>query len=325
MKINLRSTKYLVAAVAAFGSSISSPAVAKAVTPTKTVTNSNSEKAKISTLSQSSQKSLSEAISWANSVRGLSIDFDGAYGAQCVDLPMAYSNYLFGTRILGNATDYPYNDYTGFKRLSKEQSKPQAGDIAIWIGGSSGHVGIVIASTGDSFTTLEQNVSGNVSVQEYSRNTSGLYGQDFWGVQRPMLNTEDSIPTVSNKVYRLYNISSGDHYFTTDKEEVKKIIFEGYQYEKTVFSTVTSGVPVYCVYNKVTGEHIYTTEASEVKEYIEKGWNDEGIAWEAPTKGKDVFRLYNSEKNSHLFTSDDNEIKVLLKEGWVKEKVAFKE
>ncbi len=99
-------------------------------------------------------KSQSEAISWVQSQNGSAIDYDGVYGAQCVDLIKAYYNYLEGYATYGNAVDYTWNDLpSGWYRTSS----PSAGDIVVWgagaylgkygyyADGTYGHVGIVTA------------------------------------------------------------------------------------------------------------------------------------------------------------------------------------
>ena len=99
-------------------------------------------------------KTQSEAISWVQSQNGKSIDYDGAYGAQCVDLIKAYYNYLEGYATSGNAVDYTWNSLpSGWYRTSS----PSAGDVVVWgagaymgksgyyADGTFGHVGVVTA------------------------------------------------------------------------------------------------------------------------------------------------------------------------------------
>lgn len=111
-----------------------------------------------------------EAVAWVKSQIGKYLDYDGAYGAQCVDLIKYYYAYLgngkYGT---GNATNYQSNALpSGWKRV---KSDPQPGDVIVWGGGTKGsagwtvseygHVGIVIAVNGDKLTTVEQNINGS--------------------------------------------------------------------------------------------------------------------------------------------------------------------
>jgi len=265
---------------------------------------------------------LSQAISWSASTNGASIDADGANGAQCVDLTMAYSQYLFGYTMMGYASDYSVTDYPGFTRLSKEQAAPQAGDIAVWVGGY-GHVGIVTHSDGVTFTTMEQNVSGAPFVRPFTHNQGDYYGLTFWGVQRPNLVEEKEIPEEANGIYRLYNATNGDHLYTTDRNEAQSLQANGWSFDGVFFKKLSSGVPVYRMYNPATGEHFYTINTEETNQMVTNGWNNEGLAWYAPTSGMDVYRLTNASGN-HVWTTNANEVSELSALGWTNEGVAFK-
>jgi len=270
-----------------------------------------------------SSKDLTQALAWANSQKGKALDIDGN-GAECVDLTMYYSDFLFGVRTSGNGADYASRTYTGFTRLSKTETLPQAGDIAVWTVGY-GHVGIVIASSGSSFTTLEQNVSGVRTVQQYSRTTGALGNLTFWGVQRPSLKANSPVPTITNGVYRLYNLSNGDHYYTTNRAEAESLRTSGLQYDGVFFYCASSGTQVYRAYNPNSGEHFYTTNSAEITNLVNAGWKNEGNAWKAPTSGNNVIRLYNPAANGkHLWTTSQAEITSLVNAGWRNEGTAFK-
>ena len=106
-------------------------------------------------------------VNWAKNNLYRWIDMDGMYGAQCVDLTMAYSQYFGNYRMFGNAIDYLKNPLPkGWRRYLKGQSTIAPGDIAIWQWGSwdiYGHVGIVIKVQGNIITSVEQNVDGTPS------------------------------------------------------------------------------------------------------------------------------------------------------------------
>ena len=55
---------------------------------------------------KATSKTSDEAINWVKSQVGNSIDADGAYGAQCVDLIRAYYNFLGVAQVRGNGCDY---------------------------------------------------------------------------------------------------------------------------------------------------------------------------------------------------------------------------
>ena len=112
-------------------------------------------------------KTQAEAVSWAESQIGNSLDYDGAYGAQCVDLIFYYYRFLGKTVVGGNGCDYAYNSLpSGWSRIPYSSGvTPQPGDIAVWTvsdsGNSAGHVAIVTSSgTSSYFVAVDQNWNG---------------------------------------------------------------------------------------------------------------------------------------------------------------------
>ena len=72
----------------------------------------------------------SEAVAWAQSQLGKALDYDGQYGAQCVDLICYYYQYLGTTSPGGNAEAYRRNNLpSGWIRV---YGNYQPGDIAVW-------------------------------------------------------------------------------------------------------------------------------------------------------------------------------------------------
>lgn len=109
-------------------------------------------------------------------------DFDGRYGAQCVDLVQFYNRDVVRARFMstpfsGGAKDiwwtYDASRYTKVARTSA----PRKGDVAIWgpgvYGGSYGHIAIVLGDAGSSIRTLTQN-PGATKVANLSK--AGLLG-----------------------------------------------------------------------------------------------------------------------------------------------------
>lgn len=112
-----------------------------------------------------------EAVSWAESQIGKPLDYDGAWGAQCVDLIMYYYSYLGQSIQYGNAEAYRYNLLpSGWSRYTYNSSVVlQPGDIAVWKPGADnlnmGHVGIItsawsVVSSEPEFTCVDQNAYG---------------------------------------------------------------------------------------------------------------------------------------------------------------------
>ena len=108
--------------------------------------------------------SSTEAVQWAEAQIGQSLDYDGAYGAQCVDLVAYYYAYLGTTTPGGNAIDYASNQLpTGWSRV---YGSYMAGDIIVWyanhscsscITGQNGHIAIVTSVNGSTLNVVDQN------------------------------------------------------------------------------------------------------------------------------------------------------------------------
>ena len=96
-----------------------------------------------------------EAVNWAISQIGQKLDYDGVYGAQCVDLIKYYYAYLGVSPVTGNGADYAYNSLpAGWTRIQNYSGFiPQPGDIAVWTGGY-GHVSIVTSSDSVGFNSI---------------------------------------------------------------------------------------------------------------------------------------------------------------------------
>ena len=125
--------------------------------------------------------SQSEALNWLHNAVGVSIDFDGAYGAQCVDLLKAYYDYLGVGAQHGNAQDYRSNFLPeGWQRI--EGAEPMPGDILIYIGGTYGHVAVYESD----YSTYHQNWGVPYVINMTDRAYNAISpGRAYWGVVRP--------------------------------------------------------------------------------------------------------------------------------------------
>ena len=91
------------------------------------------------------------------------INYDGAYGNQCVDVYDQYCKEVVGCRVIliPGAKDIWANYPTeAFVKIPNTPSGvPQKGDVMIWgtAVGTYGHVGIVISANVNSFTSFDQN------------------------------------------------------------------------------------------------------------------------------------------------------------------------
>ena len=140
-----------------------------------------------------------EAVEWAIAQVGKALDYDGAYGAQCVDLIKYYYAYLGEKPVRGNGKDYATNALPGgWSRIQYYYGfVPEPGDIAVWTtgGGGYGHVAIITYADENGFRSIDQNIAGTTGCVAMSRSYSNL-----WGVVRPdfpdteLMNGEIYVP-----------------------------------------------------------------------------------------------------------------------------------
>ena len=123
-----------------------------------------------------------EAINWVKSICGQSLDKDGAYGAQCVDLILAYYDYLGVPRSSGNGKDYATNSLpSGWSRV--QGGTPQKGDILVYGASNDNPYGHVAIYESDN-STYHQNFNNKQSVVKVTYKYNGL-SNPYWGYIRP--------------------------------------------------------------------------------------------------------------------------------------------
>ena len=140
---------------------------------------------------------------------------------------------------------------------------------------------------------------------------------------------EKESPAPSDKVqmYRLYNPNSGEHFYTSSKEEKEMLLKAGWTDEGDGFlAPVESKTPIYRLYNPNVGDHHYTSSTEERDMLVKAGWKAEGIGWYADdAEGMPMYRLYNPNAvtGTHHYTSSEEEQKHLISLGWVDEGIGF--
>jgi hypothetical protein len=118
---------------------------------------------------------------------GKYIDFDGAYGAQCMDLLHQYVVEVLGLtdhRILAApAAKDLYNNFDNifgkefFERIpNTPDGVPQAGDIVIWGYRPYGHVAIFIEGDVNSFRSMDQNYPSGSPCHIQDHNYNNVLG-----------------------------------------------------------------------------------------------------------------------------------------------------
>lgn len=127
-------------------------------------------------------KTADDAIAWVRSKLGQELDYDGVYGAQCVDLIAYYYQFLGQRAPGGNAVAYSWNALpAGWQRLKNAQL--QKGDILVYGWSASNPLGHVAIYEADR-VTYHQNIDGKQYVRQVSYRYNGL-GNPYWGVIRP--------------------------------------------------------------------------------------------------------------------------------------------
>lgn len=119
---------------------------------------------------------------------GKATDYDGTYGAQCVDLIKLYLDKVFGIKAgsWGNAMYYWLNFakraplVSAFSRISNTASfVPKKGDIMVWngnVGGGAGHVAICTGEGNTSeFYSYDQNWNGK-EMHKVKHDYDDVYG-----------------------------------------------------------------------------------------------------------------------------------------------------
>lgn len=128
-------------------------------------------------------------------------------------------------------------------------------------------------------------------------------------------------------MYRLYNLDSGEHFYTASQDERQALIGLGWKDEETAWiSPIHSDTPVYRLYNLNSGDHHYTTNKEERDQLIALGWKDEEVGWySASEDGVPVYRQFNpnAQSGSHNFTVLAEENDILQESGWIQEGIAW--
>ena len=130
-------------------------------------------------------------------------------------------------------------------------------------------------------------------------------------------------------VYRLYNKSTGEHFYTASADESNHLRSVGWKYEGTGWEAFTTGDPVYRLYNPNNGgDHYYTANADEANKLVALGWRWDNNAQPVFYSGGnyDLYVEYNpnAKSGAHNYTTNASEHNALLSMGWTHGAVAWK-
>jgi hypothetical protein len=124
-------------------------------------------------------------------------------------------------------------------------------------------------------------------------------------------------PASTTPLYRLFNPSNGDHFYTTSAAERDGAVANfGYTSEGIacyVFGSSASGTtPLYRLFNPNNGDHFYTTSAAERDGAVANfGYTSEGIACyvfgSSASGTAPLYRLFNPHNGDHFYTTSEAE------------------
>lgn len=133
-----------------------------------------------------------------------------------------------------------------------------------------------------------------------------------------------------NPVYRLYNVNTGEHFYTTNEVEYEYLQANGWSDEGIGWYGSNSGEPVYRLYNPnaTGGDHYYTLSRGEAEFLIAQGWSIDNN-WSPAFYSSGSTNLYvaynpNAQSGAHNYTTNGMEQNVLLNSGWMFGEVAWK-
>lgn len=140
-------------------------------------------------------------------------------------------------------------------------------------------------------------------------------------------------PSGYQAMYRMYNPSNGEHFYTANANERDSLLKIGWgNYEGVAwYSPINSSTPIYRLYNSGLRDHHYTASLSEAN-WLQNGygWKIEGVAFKANSKSdsgaEPVYRLFHPymTSGSHHYTKNWDEVTWLTKNhGWKYEGIAW--
>ncbi len=181
--------------------------------------------------------------------------------------------------------------------------------------------------------TLERNIPtyDNLISVDSQAGTAVVY--DKVAKEQRTINYEQ---VVNGYIYRMYDASRGEHFYTKNVTEKDALIAAGWTHEsESDFNVVgaeeTDAIPVYRLYNPHDGGmHFYTENADEATYLDSIGWDYEGISHYVYSKdssmGMPQYRLSNpnSTNGEHNWTTNVEEYSMLKAAGWIDEGICWK-
>lgn len=198
--------------------------------------------------------------------------------------------------------------YLGISYTVRNAVAPQAGNIPIYS---------MTKPDGSTFITANINEYNAVG---FTKNGVAFYADPA--------NQNTGYP-----VYRMYNPTTSQHAWTTDRSSYET---NGFQFEEVAFTSLSnvaqSVAPgagkdlVYRFRDMPENRHFWTSDIYERDRMIVEGYKYDGVGWTSSQSQTNVpiYRLYSPTMRKHLYTADENEKNVLSgTSSWRYEGIAF--
>ncbi|HBP01254.1 MAG: hypothetical protein UY41_C0042G0003 [Candidatus Moranbacteria bacterium GW2011_GWE1_49_15] len=153
--------------------------------------------------------------------------------------------------------------------------------------------------TGDHFYTTSENEK--IKLSESLNSSYAFEGTAFYALP------DDSLQPSAVPVYRFYNSSNGDHFYTASENEKDKItnnLSTLYQYEGIAFyslpdDSIESASPIYRFHNSSSGDHFYTADGNEATSLsnLSKKITFPIYRFYSPSNGDHFYTISETEKN----------------------------
>lgn len=203
---------------------------------------------------------------FVNTYTGKAVDFDGAFGAQCVDLIQFYNrDVVGGARLTGNAKDIFGQDSANYAWIKNTVSGiPPVGSLVVYgseVGGGYGDVCISLGGNTSTFTGFGQNYPyGSVS-HSVARNYTGMIG---WGV--PKNNVNASVSGGTAEAIREVNVRVAPNTGSASGGSQKLTAGQTFTYSSKVTGENVSqnGVTTNVWYHSTKGNYVWAGNCRDV-------------------------------------------------------------
>lgn len=226
-----------------------------------------------------------------------------------------------------------------------------------------GQMGINLKAYDSSFHALSNGVgwtdpkNSNISldgIMTFSGSAQYSYKTGL-GVSVAGGDTMQVIVTPVHLMNRLYNPNSGEHFYTSDWNEVQTLVDYGWKNEEIGWvapsengsNAVAAGEKVFRLYNPNVGDHHYTLDSKERDALVRIGWQDEGARWYSAKAQRvwgnnnseqslsvsssragystPIYRQYNpnAKSGAHNYTAQKREDIALVSQGWKEEGIGW--